>query len=102
MSLPHWLTAKNKVNRLLRWAPCTVDHICESPGLQWRVDPRDPEFMLNWVQKFDLLCRPQYARLMTPTMAIGLVMGLFFIPSYADRNGRKQTFLFCLITCLIA
>lgn len=98
--LPKWLTQKNKVTKMLRWAPCSLEHVC-STNTRWRVDPNDNEHMRNWVQKFDLVCRTDKTKLMMPLMAAGIMLGLLFSPSHADHYGRKQVFLVSLMSSLI-
>lgn len=101
-TLPSWLTESNKVNRLLRWAPCTQAHICETDGLRWRVDPNDPEHMMNFVQRFDLLCNPNATKVMTTALISGLIVGMIFVPSYSDLYGRKNPFLLSLTLSIVA
>ena len=101
-SLPSWLTDGNQVNRLMRWAPCTRAHICETDGLRWRVDPKDPEHMLNFVQRFDLVCSDSGPKTMITAAVVATIIGLIFIPSYSDNYGRKNPFLLSLSVSLVA
>jgi MFS family permease len=58
--------------------------------------------MVNWVQKLNLLCKPQQLKWMTPVMALGVALALTLIPSIADKFGRKNVYNSSLVVSMIA
>lgn len=58
--------------------------------------------MMNWVQKLNLLCKPQQLKWMTPVMATGVVLALTLVPSIADKFGRKNVYNTSLVLSMIA
>lgn len=49
----------------------------------------NPEYFVNWVSKFDLLCLPQaYIGFFASSFFIGVIIAIYFVPRYSDANGR--------------
>jgi hypothetical protein len=89
----------------LTWKDCTKIEICER-GLdqsQYRPDVHDPEYIDNWVAKFDLLCEPKYkVGLIGSMYFIGVILTLTFVPIVADKCGRKWVFSITIIVSACA
>lgn len=104
-ALPSWLTENSTASKMSRWTSCRVDEVCGAGGVaqyEWRIDPRHPEYMTNWVQKLNLLCKPQQLKWMTPGMALGVVVALTLVPSISDMFGRKNVYTTSLVISMIA
>lgn len=106
MALPSWLVENSTANKVSRWTSCRLDEVCSGTSgaaqYEWRIDPRHPEYMMNWIQKLNLLCKPQQLKWMTPVMALGVVLALTLVPSISDRFGRKNVYSSSLVICMIA
>lgn len=79
-----------------KWAPCSKDEICGSalPKEDYRPVKDDPEYLDNWVDKFDLLCTEKYkVGLLGSMFFAGIVTGMLFVPALADNLGRKWVFI---------
>ena len=48
--------------------------------------------MLNFVQRFDLVCSDSGPKTMITAAVVATIIGLIFIPSYSDNYGRKNPF----------
>lgn len=105
-ALPGWLAAGSNTSKMSRWTSCRLDEVCggngETPQYEWRIDPRHPEYMVNWIQKLNLLCKPQQLKWMTPVMASGVVLALILVPSISDKFGRKNVYNSSLVISMIA
>lgn len=87
------------------WKDCTKTEICGSglDATQYRADIHDPEYIDNWVEKFDLLCEPKYkVGLIGSMYFIGLIATLTFVPIVADSCGRKWVFSITIIVSACA
>ena len=67
----------------------------------YRVSYSDPEYLENWNQKFDMICTDLQIYFGI-SISVGILASLLFIPSLADRYGRKGIFCLSLIVSLIA
>ena len=75
----------------------------EDPSFEYKPDYDDPDYLDNWIIKFDLLCK-EYKKenLMMYSFFIGAITGLIILPKLADSIGRKVPFILTLLISLIA
>ena len=104
MSVPNWMQDSNDSVGSYQWTSCKIEDICSnSTGpVEWRIDPKNPEHMNNWIQKFNLICKPHQLKWMTPVMALGVILSLVIVPSVSDKFGRKNVYNSSLIISLFA
>ena len=98
---------KNQINKVARWASCSIQEICE-PGSRYQLDKSlyrigENEFQ-NWAEKFDQVCNQNQNMEHYFKIAIfsGLILSMLFVPSIADKYGRKTQFSTSLIITLVA
>lgn len=55
-----WMSDAAHSSKQGHWTSCHVQDICNQHGAapEWRIDPKHPEHMRNWNQKFNLICKP--------------------------------------------
>ena len=83
---------------------CTKKDICDKDiGIDWyKPERRDPEYIDNWVESFDLLCKSNLmVGLMMATFFIGVTLAMVVVPYLADQNGKKNVFLFSLFVSIL-
>ena len=69
----------------------------------FRFDQTDPEYIDNWIQKFDLLCKPsEYIGLIGSCYMVGMFIGFFILPPYSDTYGRRPIFIMTMILSTFA
>lgn len=69
----------------------------------YRYDQSDPEYIDNWIQKFDLLCKPtEYVGLIGSCYMVGMFIGFFIWPPYSDTYGRRKIFICTMLLSTIA
>lgn len=75
----------------------------EDPSFEYKPDYDDPDYLDNWIIKFDLLCK-EYKKenLMMYSFFIGAITGLIILPKLADSIGRKVPFILTLLISIIA
>ena len=74
---------------------CTKENICDDdPRIaSWEADPDSPDTLDNWQQKLDLTCVDSWKiSMIGASLFIGMAVTLLWLPSIADRRGRKQVF----------
>lgn len=80
----------------LSWKACTKQEICiehMSDDL-YRPVTTNPEYLQNWIQKYDLLCMPKaYLGFFASCFFLGIMCAIYVVPSYADNNGRLLVIL---------
>ena len=75
----------------------------EDPSFEYKPDYDDPDYLENWIIKFDLLCK-EYKKenLMIYSFFIGAITGLIILPKLADSIGRKVPFILTLLISMVA
>ena len=79
-----------------QWQSCTKDDVCakELPHDRYKPDTSDPEYIDNWVEKFDLLCKPKSRLgLFGLYFFIGIISTIIVFPKIADMYGRREMFI---------
>lgn len=89
------------------WKQCSQQFICKNNlniyNDLFRYDQTDPEYIDNWIQKFDLLCKPtEYIGLIGSCYMVGMFIGFFIFPPNSDTYGRRATFIVTMILSTIA
>lgn len=88
-----------------QWTPCTKDDVC-SRGLshdEYRVDESDPDYIYNWVEKYDILCTPKTTfGLFGLYFFYGLLSTVFIFPKVSDMYGRKFFLVMAMVATLVA
>jgi hypothetical protein len=88
-----------------QWTECSKTQICQGNYDDYlAIDDvkRDPEFIDNWVVQMNLLCKPAMViGLIGVSFFLGVCLAMFFVPQYAELNGKKDIFLLSLIISLI-
>lgn len=75
----------------------------EDPSFEYKPDYDDPDYLDNWIIKFDLLCKEhKKENLMIYSFFIGAITGLIILPKLADSIGRKVPFILTLLISMIA
>lgn len=73
------------------WNQCTDEEICSEhiPKDHYRPVKSDPEYLDNWVNKMDLLCKPQSEiGFLGSCFFIGIIISVAFAPKVSDEKGR--------------
>ena len=95
------------IESLGSWKPCSQHYICKN-NLNlykdlYRYDQNDPEYIDNWIQKFDLLCKPnEYVGLIGSCYMVGMFIGFFILPPNSDTYGRRPIFIITMVLSTIA
>ena len=79
---------------------CTQENICDGdPRIAtWEADPYSDKYIDNWQQRLDLTCvDPMKYGMIGASLFIGWSMTLLWLPSFADRNGRRKYFFACMV-----
>jgi len=59
------------------------------PKDHYRADKKDPEYLDNWVNKMDLLCKPKSEiGFLGSSFFIGIIISIAFVPRLSDSIGR--------------
>ena len=79
------------------WAACSKDEVCSAGDggtiLGYRAVVEDPEYLNNWVIKFDMLCEPFYRKsMLASAYYTGSFLTIIALPMLADNYGRKHIF----------
>ena len=70
--------------------------------MQWR-PVKDGEYIYNWVEKLDLLCKPaSHIGFLGSCLFIGIMLSIVWIPSVSDIYGRRLPILGALLAQLVA
>ena len=95
------------IQPLGEWQQCSQQFVC-SNNLNlhkdlFRFDQTDPEYIDNWIQKFNLLCKPpEYVGLIGSCYMVGMFIGFFILPPYSDSYGRRPIFICTMILSTFA
>lgn len=85
-----------------KWVPCEKEEICKN-NLDYLPDKEEPEYLDNWVQKFDMLCQPkEKVGMLGSAYFVGILLGLLIVPRLSDKYGRKAPFLGTMLLSFIA
>jgi len=74
---------------------CTAKNICDKDPriLDWSVNYNDINSLHNWVERLDLMCKPDWVVSMLGTAFwIGFVSTMLWMPRISDVHGRKLIF----------
>lgn len=74
---------------------CTAKNICDDdPRItSWSINYNDPNSLHNWVERLDLMCKPDWVVSMLSTAFwIGYIATMLWMPRIADVHGRKMIF----------
>lgn len=91
----------------MTWQHCEVKEICsmglsKSSGL-YRPVETDEEYLDNWVDKLDLLCRPKKELgFIGSCFFIGIISTMFWMPVLSDRIGRRYLILASFLVQLVS
>ena len=81
---------------------CTPKEFCDNPNISWTINYDDQRSLHNWVEKLDLVCRPQWQiGLLGSSIFLGCVI-TFFVPMLSDNFGRKSFFQVGVTVNLVA
>lgn len=86
------------------WVSCSKDDICskELPRDRYRGDPADPEYIHNWVEKYDTLCKPKSKLgLFGLYFFVGILSTILVLPKISDMYGRRLIFIQTMVCTLI-
>ena len=87
------------------WYPCTKEEICSKgyPREKYKPDPNDPEYIDNWVWRYDTLCKPK-SRLgfFALYFFVGIMTTILIFPKISDMYGRREIFITTMIVTFIA
>ena len=75
---------------------CTQENICDgNPNIKsWEADPNSDDTLYNWQQRLDLTCKNDILiGLIGASIFLGMSVTLLWLPSFADRGGRKKYFM---------
>ena len=85
-----------------KWVPCNKEEICND-NLPYKPDKSEPEYLDNWVEKFNMLCETKAkVGMLGSAFFLGALISLLVIPRWADKYGRKGPFLATMILTLIS
>lgn len=76
-------------------AACTLESICgaDSTVVHYEIDWTKEGSLHNWVEKFDLLCRPKVqSASLGACFFLGWVCTLWWVPRFSDMFSRKKIF----------
>lgn len=91
-------------NHMKTWKSCTVEEICaeKMPKNKYRPVKTDEEFFDNWVEKLDMLCKPQSeVGILGSCFFFGLMVTILWMPQYSDKYGRLFVIQLTLVVQLI-
>lgn len=79
--------------------PCTPEDWCDKDDVQYEVNYEgNEENLYNWATSLTLVCRPKSATARIGMIcAIGIFLGVLFIPRLGDLYGRKPIFFSSMI-----
>lgn len=83
---------------------CTKENICagDSQIASWEIDPNGDKFLHNWVQKLNLTCVDNWkVGLIGASLFLGWSATLLWLPSFADKYGRRRFFWAAMILDLL-
>ena len=87
------------------WKTCNKQEICAEkmdPEL-YRPITTDPEYLDNWVEKLDLLCRsPSQVGFLGSCYFIGIIFAISWVPKVSDLYGRVPFILGTILIQLLA
>jgi hypothetical protein len=78
------------------WTSCLKEEICTQnlDNDLYRADSSDPDYFHNWVEKFNMLCMPNYKYgLLGSYLFVGILVTILPLPALSDLYGRKKIFL---------
>lgn len=107
MQLPEWLTEKNQVNKVAHWVSCPVSEICKA-GSRYQKDKSlyriGPNELSNWADRYDLACgsNKQAEHYFKIALLGGCLLATLFVPTIADKYGRKTIFCLSFMVSLLA
>ena len=84
----------------MTWKQCTKKEICAEklPAHKYRFIKSDPEYLINWVQKMNLICEPQSEiGLLGACFFVGVIVSIMWMPTYADQHGRYMVMIATMI-----
>ena len=87
------------------WEVCTKEHVCSSNLTrdEWKADSTQYEYLDNWVEKFNLLCKPHYeVGFFGASYFFGVITTIVVVPALGDAHGRRKVFLATLCTSIVA
>lgn len=63
----------------------------------------DPEYIDNWVEKYDMLCEPKWRiGLLGASFFLGIIATMIPVPAWADSKGRRNVFILTMIVSIIS
>jgi len=81
---------------------CEPKDFCDDSSISYNINYDDSRSLYNWVEKLNLICRPQWQiGLLGSSVFIGTVV-TFFVPVLSDKYGRKTFFQVGVAINLIA
>ena len=98
-------TDKNKNGVEPEWHACTKDEICSEniPHTRYRADESDPDYLHNWVEKFDFICEPKNKMgIFGFYFFLGIVVTVIYISKVSDMYGRKALMIEAMSATLVA
>lgn len=79
---------------------CTKEYICAGDDriATWEADPNSTKTLYNWQQKLDLTCVDDWKiGMIGASLFIGWCVTLLWLPSIADKKGRRNLFWFGMV-----
>lgn len=95
----------NAKNEQSLWVDCTQKYICDQKlsKSNYRPVKSDPEYLNNWVDKLDLLCKPKHEiGYLGSSFFFGIVSSVIWVPLLSDKYGRSPLIIFVLSLQLVA
>ena len=93
------------MNHQFSWKECTRDEIC-AENLQksdYKPVVTESEYLENWVEKLDLLCRPDsQIGLLGSCFFIGIIISILWVPKTSDKVGRTNLIFLTFAAQLIS
>jgi MFS family permease len=87
------------------WTECSKTEICEGhlDHDHYRAKEDDPEYIDNWVEKFDMLCEPRWrVGLIGAFFFFGIIVTMIPVPRYSDLNGRRNVFIVTMCVAIVS
>lgn len=88
-----------------QWQICTKEAVCGGnlTAEEWRPDASQYEYLDNWVEKFDLLCKPEQPfGFFAGSYFFGAISTIIVMPALADTHGRRPILLAALCASVVA
>mmetsp|Transcript_24027 Transcript_24027/g.36967 ORF Transcript_24027/g.36967 Transcript_24027/m.36967 type:complete len:262 (-) Transcript_24027:1110-1895(-) len=93
------------MNHQMSWKSCNREEICAEalPKSDYQPIKTESEYLDNWVEKLDLLCRPDHEiGLLGSCFFIGVIISILWVPKTSDQIGRYKLVLLTFSAQMLA